>query len=317
MEGLRASLVIGPVAHAVEDVRREVAIMKLLSRHPNVVQFIDVFEDIDFVYICMEQPCGASAGTAGTGAGGAVAGQVGGSDGMGGMGGIIDGTGGMGGIVDGGVRWPSDNGFGFDACVQPPVYNTDAEENQCGGRAEEWRVRDERRERRHESRERQESDGNGLEHDVHDECGTEDEWLPRSQGIRSGSTPNQRIKRRSMAERQRRERINEKLQKLRVRVRGRGDTCAMLDRAVGYMDALEKRVVELERVVMAAVGSGRNVFLGNAFAGGGAFAGRSFPGRGFAGNVFVNNAAALATIPAALTSVRGLGSDAVPDWPWE
>ncbi|CAI5513374.1 unnamed protein product [Closterium sp. Naga37s-1] len=39
---------------AVEDVRREVAIMKLLSGHPNVVQFIDVFEDTDFVYICME-----------------------------------------------------------------------------------------------------------------------------------------------------------------------------------------------------------------------------------------------------------------------
>ncbi|GJP40526.1 hypothetical protein CLOM_g198 [Closterium sp. NIES-68] len=39
---------------AVEDVRREVAIMKLLSGHPNVVQFIDVFEDTDFVFICME-----------------------------------------------------------------------------------------------------------------------------------------------------------------------------------------------------------------------------------------------------------------------
>ncbi|CAI5977842.1 unnamed protein product [Closterium sp. NIES-64] len=109
---------------------------------------------------------------------------------------------------------------------------------------------------------------------MQDECGTDDEWLPRCQGVRTGSVPNKRIKSRSMAERRRRERISEGLQRLRAKVRGRGDTCAMLDRAVGYVDALERRVVELERVVMAAAGSGRNVFPGNAFAGG--FAGRGF-----------------------------------------
>ncbi|CAI5977826.1 unnamed protein product [Closterium sp. NIES-64] len=146
---------------------------------------------------------------------------------------------------------------------------------------------------------------------MQDECGTDDEWLPRCQGVRTGSVPNKRIKSRSMAERRRRERISEGLQRLRAKVRGRGDTCAMLDRAVGYVDALERRVVELERVVMAAAGSGRNVFPGNAFAGG-------FAGRGFAGNVFANNATALTTIPASMTSVpTGLGGDAVASWPWE
>ncbi|CAI5457956.1 unnamed protein product [Closterium sp. Yama58-4] len=233
----------------------------------------------------------AGTGSGGTGAGGAVAGQVGGSDG----------TGGMGGIMDGRVQWPYNNGFGLDACFQPRVVcTTDAEENQCRGGAEEWCAREERGEGRHES------EAGGLEHDVHDECGTEDEWLPRSQGIRSGSAPDQRIKRRSMAERRRRERISEGLQRLRVKVRGRGDTCAMLDRAVGYVDALERRVMELERVIMTAACSRRNIFPGNSFAGG------AFAGRGFAGSVFVNNAAELATIPAALASVpTGLGNE-----PW-
>ncbi|CAI5977840.1 unnamed protein product [Closterium sp. NIES-64] len=145
---------------------------------------------------------------------------------------------------------------------------------------------------------RNESESNGREGDAHDECGTDDEWLPRCQGIWSGSAPNQRIKSRTMVERGRRERISEGLQRLRAKVRGRGDTCAMLDRSVGYVDALERRVEELERVVMVTAGSGRNVFPGNAFAGGGAFA-----SRGFAGNVFVNNAAQLASLLAALTSV--------------
>lgn len=39
---------------AVEDVRREVKIMKALSGHENVVQFYDAFEDDDSVYIVME-----------------------------------------------------------------------------------------------------------------------------------------------------------------------------------------------------------------------------------------------------------------------
>lgn len=39
---------------AVEDVRREVKIMKALSGHENVVQFYDAFEDDDAVYIVME-----------------------------------------------------------------------------------------------------------------------------------------------------------------------------------------------------------------------------------------------------------------------
>ncbi|CAI7783831.1 unnamed protein product [Closterium sp. NIES-54] len=39
---------------AVEDVEREVKILQLLSGHPNVVQFIDVFEDTELVYIAME-----------------------------------------------------------------------------------------------------------------------------------------------------------------------------------------------------------------------------------------------------------------------
>ncbi|CAI5465094.1 unnamed protein product [Closterium sp. Yama58-4] len=143
-----------------------------------------------------------------------------------------------------------------------------------------------------------------------DDCGTDDGWLPRCQGIRSGSAPNQRIKRRSMAERRRRERISEGLQRLRAKVRGRGDTCSMLDRAVGYVDALERRVVELEKVtgiMTAAVGSGKNVFLGPAFAGG-----------AFAGKAFTNDAVALRALPAALASApTSLGSEDVVCWPWE
>ncbi|CAI6010270.1 unnamed protein product [Closterium sp. NIES-65] len=147
---------------------------------------------------------------------------------------------------------------------------------------------------------------------MQDDCGTDDEWMPRCQGVGTGSAPNQRIKRRSMAERRRRERISEGLQKLRVKVRGRGDTCAMLDRAVGYVDALERRVVELERVVMVAAGSGRNVFPGNAFAGG------AFAGRSFARNISRNDVAVLTLVPTALTSPPiGLGSDGVASWPWE
>ncbi|CAI5500735.1 unnamed protein product [Closterium sp. Naga37s-1] len=229
----------------------------------------------------------ARSGSAGTGMGGAgsaggpatsSSGQVGGEDGTEGMRGMqgmeeMEGTG----------QWQSDEDLGEAAPAQQPEWGSDALDNPKG-------------------RER------GT---MQDECGTDDEWLPRCQGVRTGSVPNKRIKSRSMAERRRRERISEGLQRLRAKVRGRGDTCAMLDRAVGYVDALERRVVELERVVMAAAGSGRNVFPGNAFAGG-------FAGRGFAGNVFANNAAVLTTIPAAMTSVpTGLGGDAVAGWPWE
>ncbi|KAK4437844.1 CDPK-related protein kinase [Sesamum alatum] len=39
---------------AIEDVRREVRILRALTGHPNIVQFYDAFEDADNVYIVME-----------------------------------------------------------------------------------------------------------------------------------------------------------------------------------------------------------------------------------------------------------------------
>lgn len=39
---------------AVEDVKREVRILKALSGHENVVQFYNSFEDDSYVYIAME-----------------------------------------------------------------------------------------------------------------------------------------------------------------------------------------------------------------------------------------------------------------------
>lgn len=39
---------------AVEDVKREVKILKALTGHENVVQFYDAFEDDSYVYIVME-----------------------------------------------------------------------------------------------------------------------------------------------------------------------------------------------------------------------------------------------------------------------
>jgi serine/threonine protein kinase len=46
-------------AIAVEDVRREVKILKALSGHNNLVKFHDAFEDANNVYIVMEYvyPC--------------------------------------------------------------------------------------------------------------------------------------------------------------------------------------------------------------------------------------------------------------------
>jgi serine/threonine protein kinase len=41
-------------AIAIEDVRREVKILRALTGHDNLVQFYDVFEDQDNVYIVME-----------------------------------------------------------------------------------------------------------------------------------------------------------------------------------------------------------------------------------------------------------------------
>lgn len=41
-------------AIAIEDVRREVKILKALSGHKNLVQFYDACEDHDNVYIVME-----------------------------------------------------------------------------------------------------------------------------------------------------------------------------------------------------------------------------------------------------------------------
>lgn len=39
---------------AVEDVKREVKILKALTGHENVVQFHNAFEDDSYVYIVME-----------------------------------------------------------------------------------------------------------------------------------------------------------------------------------------------------------------------------------------------------------------------
>lgn len=41
-------------AISIEDVRREVTILKALSGHRNLVKFYDVFEDANNVYIVME-----------------------------------------------------------------------------------------------------------------------------------------------------------------------------------------------------------------------------------------------------------------------
>ncbi|GJP56257.1 hypothetical protein CLOM_g15334 [Closterium sp. NIES-68] len=77
-----------------------------------------------------------------------------------------------------------------------------------------------------------------------------DEWMPRSRGRKDRQVAGGRIKARSMAERQRRERISEGLQKLRMAVRGHGDTATMLDNAVAYVDALQRRVSSLETTLL-------------------------------------------------------------------
>lgn len=41
-------------AIAIEDVRREVKMLRALSGHKNLVQFYDAYEDEDNVYIVME-----------------------------------------------------------------------------------------------------------------------------------------------------------------------------------------------------------------------------------------------------------------------
>ncbi|GJP64392.1 hypothetical protein CLOP_g21390 [Closterium sp. NIES-67] len=201
----------------------------------------------------------------------------------------------------------------FEVPQTPRNQCSDGQEVQCAS-AGDWQIGDGRGVR-----------SKGAMEDqcrMQDEFGTEGEWLAAGQGTRSGSAspnqrfrsrngsdvpgqaiksrsgsdkPRQRVTRRSMAERRRRERISEGLQRLRVRVRGRGDTCAMLDRAVKYVDTLERRVMELELVALAAGGGARTKpFAGNAFA----------AGNVFAGHAFVNNPTALTSIPV------GLGSDA-------
>ncbi|CAI5484649.1 unnamed protein product [Closterium sp. Yama58-4] len=77
-----------------------------------------------------------------------------------------------------------------------------------------------------------------------------DDWMPRSRGRKDRQVAGGRIKARSMAERQRRERISEGLQKLRMVVRGHGDTATMLDNAVAYVDALQRRVSALETTLL-------------------------------------------------------------------
>lgn len=41
-------------AISVEDVRREVKILRALTGHENLVQFYDAYEDEDNVYVVME-----------------------------------------------------------------------------------------------------------------------------------------------------------------------------------------------------------------------------------------------------------------------
>lgn len=41
-------------AVAIEDVRREVKILSSMTRHKNLVQFYDAYEDNENVYIVME-----------------------------------------------------------------------------------------------------------------------------------------------------------------------------------------------------------------------------------------------------------------------
>lgn len=41
-------------AVAIEDVRREVKILRALTGHPNLARFHDAFEDSENVYIVME-----------------------------------------------------------------------------------------------------------------------------------------------------------------------------------------------------------------------------------------------------------------------
>nr|GMD49774.1 CDPK-related kinase 5 [Ipomoea batatas]GMD58661.1 CDPK-related kinase 5 [Ipomoea batatas] len=41
-------------AIAIEDVRREVLILRALTGHNNLVQFYDAYEDNDNIYIVME-----------------------------------------------------------------------------------------------------------------------------------------------------------------------------------------------------------------------------------------------------------------------
>ncbi|CAI6009205.1 unnamed protein product [Closterium sp. NIES-65] len=77
-----------------------------------------------------------------------------------------------------------------------------------------------------------------------------DDWLPRNRGHKDRQMEGGRIKARSMAERQRWERISEGLQKLRLVVRGHGDTASMLDKAVAYVDALQRRVTALETALL-------------------------------------------------------------------
>jgi calcium-dependent protein kinase len=52
MKGLFSLQMVLPVA--VEDVKREVKILKALQGHENVVHFYNAFEDDNFVYIVME-----------------------------------------------------------------------------------------------------------------------------------------------------------------------------------------------------------------------------------------------------------------------
>ncbi|CAI5537674.1 unnamed protein product [Closterium sp. Naga37s-1] len=67
-----------------------------------------------------------------------------------------------------------------------------------------------------------------------------DDWMPRNRRRKDLQMVGGRIKARSMAERQRRERISEGLQKLRLVVQGHGDTANMLHKAVAYVDALQR-----------------------------------------------------------------------------
>ncbi|CAI5529229.1 unnamed protein product, partial [Closterium sp. Naga37s-1] len=87
----------------------------------------------------------------------------------------------------------------------------------------------------------------------------DDDWMPRNCGRKDRQMAGKRIKVRSMAERQRRERISAGLEKLRLVVRGHGDMASMLDKAVAYVNSLQHRVTAMETTLLLHQASCKNL----------------------------------------------------------